>query len=93
MSFKSNAIHGISVSNPISEKPSRKLPFTLSWSHYILLLTIKETAERQFYEIESNNKCWSVRKFRRLKSSCLYERLALSRNPAGAKYLGQKERM
>jgi len=69
------------------------LPFTLSWSHYILLLTIKETAERQFYEIESTNESWSVPELKRQKASCLYERLALSRNPAGAKYLAQKERM
>ncbi len=69
MSFKSNAIHGISVSNPISEKPSRKLPFTLSWSHYILLLTIKETAERKFYEIESTNESWSVPELRHQKAS------------------------
>ena len=67
MSFKSNAIHGISVSNPISEKPSRKLPFTLSWPHYILLLTIKETAERKFYEIESTNESWSVPELRHQK--------------------------
>ena len=86
----SPAIHGISVSNPISEKPSRKLPFTLSWSHYILLLTIKETAERKFYETESTNESWSVPELKRQKASCLYERLALSRNPAGVKRLAEK---
>ena len=86
----SPAIHGISVSNPISEKPSRKLPFTLSWSHYILLLTIKETAERRFYEIESTNESWSVPELKRQKASCLYERLALSRNPAEVKRLAEK---
>ena len=86
----SPAIRGISVSNPISEKPSRKLPFTLSWSHYILLLTIKETAERKFYEIESTNESWSVPELKRQKASCLYERLALSRNPAGVKRLAEK---
>jgi len=86
----SPAIRDISASNPISEKPSRKLPFTLSWSHYILLLTIKETAERKFYEIESTNESWSVPELKRQKSSCLYERLALSRNPAGVKRLAEK---
>ena len=86
----SPAIRDISVSNPISEKPSRKLPFTLSWSHYILLLTIKETAERKFYEIESTNESWSVPELKRQKASCLYERLALSRNPAGVKRLAEK---
>ena len=86
----SPVIRDISASNPISEKPSRKLPFTLSWSHYILLLTIKETAERKFYEIESTNESWSVPELRRQKASCLYERLALSRNPAGVKRLAEK---
>ncbi len=86
----SPAIRDISASNPISEKPSRKLPFTLSWSHYILLLTIKETAERKFYEIESTNESWSVPELKRQKASCLYERLALSRNPAGVKRLAEK---
>ncbi len=86
----SPAIPRISASNPISEKASRKLPFTLSWSHYILLLTIKETAERKFYEIESTNESWSVPELKRQKASCLYERLALSRNPAGVKRLAEK---
>ena len=86
----SPAIRDISASTPISEKPSRKLPFTLSWSHYILLLTIKETAERKFYEIESTNESWSVPELKRQKASCLYERLALSRNPAGVKRLAEK---
>lgn len=67
MSFKSPAIRGISASHLISAKPSRKLPFTLSWPHYILLLTIKETAERKFYEIESTNESWSVPEFRHQK--------------------------
>ena len=86
----SPAIRDISASNPISEKPSRKLPFTLSWSHYILLLTIKETAERKFYEIESTNESWSVPELKRQKASCLYECLALSHNPAGVKRLAEK---
>ncbi len=86
----SPAIHGISASTPISEKPSRKLVFTLSWSHYIILLSIKETPERQFYEIESTNENWSVPELRRQKASCLYERLALSRNPTGVKRLAEK---
>ena len=30
----------------IAQTPSGKLPFTLSWSHYVLLLTIKDADER-----------------------------------------------
>ena len=41
----------------ISAKSSRKSPFTLSWSHYVLLLTIKNPDERSFYEIEATQAC------------------------------------
>jgi hypothetical protein len=46
-------------------RPSRNLPFTLSWSHYVELLTIKDPAERSFYEIEAANSGWSVPELRR----------------------------
>lgn len=32
---------------------TRSRPFTLSWTHYVFLLGIKNTDERNFYEIES----------------------------------------
>ena len=69
----------------ISETASRKLgnPFTISWSHYVLLLTIKDPDERSFYEIEATNAGWSVPELKRQKASCLYERLALSRDKDG----------
>ena len=44
----------------ILQKPSAKSPFTLSWSHYVLLLTIKNPEERSFYEIEATNEGWST---------------------------------
>ncbi|WP_106829428.1 PDDEXK nuclease domain-containing protein [Parabacteroides pacaensis] len=55
-------------------------PFTLSWSHYLVLMRIKNDDERCFYEIESRKQDWSVRQLQRQYSSSLYERLALSRN-------------
>ena len=61
-------------------KVSRKSPFTLSWSHYVLLLTIKNPDERNFYEIESSQAGWSLPELKRQTASCLYERLALSRD-------------
>lgn len=64
----------------IFEKPSRKSPFTLSWTHYVLLLTIKNPNERNFYEIEAAKAGWNVRELKRQVASCLYERLALSRD-------------
>lgn len=47
-------------------------PFILSWSHYVLLLTIKHPGERSFYEIEAANEGWSVAELKRQKASCLY---------------------
>ena len=67
---------------PISEKPSRKsslMPFTLSWSHYVLLMSIKDASERSFCEIEATQNAWSMPELKRQYNSGLYERLALSR--------------
>ncbi len=54
--------------------------FTLSWSHYLILMRIANPDERSFYEIECGQQNWSVRQLSRQVSSSLYERLALSRN-------------
>ncbi len=54
--------------------------FTLSWSHYLVLMRIENPDERSFYEIECHNQNWSVRQLQRQYNSSLYERLALSRN-------------
>lgn len=76
----------------ISQQPAGKFsrPFTLSWTHYVELLSIKDPAERSFYEIEATNSGWSVPELRRQKISCLYERLALSRDRAGIKRLARE---
>lgn len=61
----------------ISDEPA---PFTLSWSHYLQLMRIKNPDERSFYEIEATKSAWSLRTLQRQYNSSLYERLALSRN-------------
>ena len=55
-------------------------PFTLSWSHYLILMRIKNDDERSFYEIEATKQQWTFRQLQRQYGSSLYERLALSRN-------------
>lgn len=65
----------------------RKNLFTLSWSHYVLLLAIKNEDERSFYEIEAAHENWSLSELKRQKGSALYHRLALSRDQAGIKRL------
>lgn len=76
----------------IQQQPTAKSPnpFTLSWTHYVELLPIKNHDERSFYEVEATNEGWSVPELRRQKASCLYERLALSRDKAGIKRLARE---
>jgi predicted nuclease of restriction endonuclease-like (RecB) superfamily len=69
---------------------SGKSPFTLSWSHYVLLLTIKNPDERSFYETEATNEGWSIPELKRQVASCLYERLALSRDKEGLRQLADE---
>ena len=64
--------------------------FTLSWSHYIVLMRIKNENERHFYEIEALREHWSVRHLQRQYASSLYERLALSRNKDEVMRLSQE---
>jgi predicted nuclease of restriction endonuclease-like (RecB) superfamily len=64
--------------------------FTLSWSHYVFLMGIKDSGERSFYEIEAFSQNWSLRELKRHFNSGLYERLALSRDKAGIRQLAQK---
>ena len=59
---------------------SELYPFKLGWSHYLILMRIKDDQERSFYEVEAVNQQWSVRQLQRQYNSSLYERLALSRD-------------
>ncbi|WP_288447059.1 PDDEXK nuclease domain-containing protein [uncultured Chryseobacterium sp.] len=74
----------------IYESVSRNSFFSLSWSHYIQLMKIENSDERNFYEIEANQNNWSVRELTRQFNSAIYERLALSRNEKEVKKLAQK---
>ncbi len=76
----------------ISATLSRKLPvmghdlsklmaaFPLPWSHYVRLLTVKNTSAREFYHTEALRGGWSVRQLDRQIASQFYERTASSRN-------------
>jgi len=72
-----------------SETLSRKLTvldlkeaFRLSWSQYVLLLSVRNPQARDFYEKEALRADWSVRQLGRQIESQFYERLLLSRNKA-----------
>lgn len=65
-------------------------PFSLSWSHYVFLLGIKNSDERSFYEIEAASQDWTLRELKRQFDSGLYERLALSRDKDGIRRLARE---
>ena len=52
--------------------------FFLSWSHYLMLMRMKNADERHFYEIEAAKNDWSLTELKRQFNSSLYERLAIS---------------
>ena len=56
----------------------KELPFILSWTHYLVLMRIKNEKERSFYETEAARNGWNVRTLQRQYASSLYERLLLS---------------
>ena len=66
---------------------SSQADFRLSWSHFVLLLSIKDYEERSFYEIEAAAQTWSLRELKRQVAASLYERLALSRDKKGVRKL------
>jgi len=62
----------------------------LSWSHYLILMRIKDIEERRFYEIEAQKNNWSLRELERQFNSALYTRLALSLEKEKVLELSQK---
>jgi len=73
----------------ISETPSRNFDlsalaqvFTLPWSAYVRLLSVKDQHARQFYETEALRGGWSVRQLDRQISTQFYERTARSGDKA-----------
>lgn len=57
----------------------------LSWSHYNLLMRVKDDKARQFYLEESVKSGWSVRQLERQIGTFYYERLLASQGKEGVK--------
>ncbi len=82
-------ISGNALDSGISETASAELTlaqltqaFSLPWSAYVRLLSVKDDHARQFYEVEALRGGWSVRQLDRQIGSQFYERTALSKNKA-----------
>ena len=62
------------------ETAYKKILFKLIWTHYQILMHIKDKDEKDFYEKEAIRSNWNVSTLKRQFHSSLYERLALSRD-------------
>ena len=81
MIFKENQkVHPLDAQSDIVPYTSDGKQFFLSWSHYVILIRIKDVLERHFYEIETYNNNWSKRELIRQYDSGLYLRLIKSKN-------------
>ena len=61
--------------------------FTLSWSHYLLLMRIADPVERAFYEREATERNWSFRQLERMYRTSTFERLQISKDKAKVRAL------
>ena len=60
--------------------PLQRLMQSLSFSHFVELITVGDALKRRFYEIECLRGNWSVRELKRQIASLYYERSGLSTN-------------
>ena len=65
----------------------------LNWTQYRLLIQIEDVQEREYYELESVNHCWTARETERQIRSQLWERLCLSNDKDSVLAVARKERM
>ena len=75
--FREEKIQKVSGESPIAAISSS---FPLPWSHYVRLLSVKNSQARAFYEEEALRNGWTVRQLCRQIDSQFYERTAMSRN-------------
>jgi len=67
---------GNSICQTVSDKSEiPEFAPNLGWSHYCILMRLKRSDARSFYEIEASKNNWSVRELRRQTSSLLFDRL------------------
>lgn len=65
----------------------------LNWTQYRLLIQIEDVQEREYYELESVNNCWTARETERQIHSQLWERLCLSNDKEALLAIARRERI
>lgn len=65
----------------------------LNWSQYKMLISIEDSSEREYYELEAVKNAWTGRELERQINSNLYERLLLSNDKEAVLAVARKERL
>lgn len=60
--------------------PKWQAPAKLTWTHFVILLSVSNESARNFYEKQAIHENWSYRELERQINSSLFERLALSKD-------------
>ena len=84
---KSATVLRKSVSEDLANGVCRIPKFTLSWSHYLLLMRIVDPVERAFYEREATQGNWSFRQLERMYRTSTFGRLQISKDKAKVRAL------
>ena len=71
---------------------TQTLSAQLSWSHYVLLISLDDEDKRSFYIAEAEKNNWSVRQLERQINSQLFERLLLSNDKNSVLAVAKKEK-
>ena len=64
-----------------------------NWTQYKTLIDISDKDQREYYELEAANNCWTARQMQRQINSMLYERLLMSNDKEVVLAMARKERM
>jgi len=68
----------IKVAEAYSEEMFATVSQTLSWSHFIELVSIEDNTKRLFYQQKSIDEHWSIRTLRQKQDVMLFERTAIA---------------
>ena len=79
-------------SQPLVTILDTDIPFKLSWTHYLILMRIRDKDERDFYEALAVEENWGKRELSRQYGSSLYERLLIGKDKQQIMKLSRKGR-
>jgi hypothetical protein len=71
----------IKVADKYPQETFATLSQTLSWSHFIELVTIEDDTKRFFYQQMCQLEKWSIRTLRNKQDEMLFERTAIAKQP------------